>query len=412
MRNQRPDLILLGIIVLVLLLTAGLVWGFINWVIPTGGNDVFAPIWEASRNVLRGGDNPYTAQAVARASILLGDSAYDPYFVYPYYSIAIFAPFALISSYTMARAAWMTFLVACLVGTIFATLAITRWQPKPLAWLVFVIFSLGSLPAVRAIYLGNPAVLVTLLIAIGILLVVKEQYGVAGVFFGFTILKPQMVFLLIPFVFLWAVSHRRMQMVWSLLITIVLVVGVSLVVHPLWWAENYLLLLTFYTDRFPLSPLDFIGWWLSGSGPRVMMAVAIVLGLWMLLEWWRALGKDSRWFMWTAAFTLVITNLIGLPTSISNHVALLIPFTLGFSLWAQRWPRAGTRLSMVVMVVIAAAGWGLYLLGHGLDLAAAPGAVNYFYAPLVALILLYWVRFWALHTIQLKATRLEALRKL
>ena len=413
MRTQRPDLIFIGVLVVGILLAVGLTWVGQTVVVPLGGDEVFAPIWEAARyaNTHESG-NPYLANAVAKARILLEGEGFAPRFVYPYYSLLLFVPFSLISPYSLARAVWMTFILICAVGLSYTGLVLTRWRPRVGMMLLFLVFSLGNFHAARAVFLGNPAVVVSLLVGVGLLLVVREQDGLAGLFFGLSIIKPQMVVLLLPFVVVWAVSQRRMGLVLSLVGTMGILLGGSFYFFPQWFLYQYQQLLMFFKESFPSSPSAVLWTWLPRSGPSLMTIVAIGLGIWLLVEWWKALGKDVRWFLWTSALTLVMTNLIGVPTSLSNHVVLVVPFVLVFSIWVQRWKENGGRLAAAVMILIFLLEWGLAYLTMGGRLAALPAPVMFFFTPVVVLLLLYWARYWALNSVRMKVSHLEALRKL
>ncbi|HKJ26767.1 MAG TPA: glycosyltransferase family 87 protein [Anaerolineales bacterium] len=399
-------------ILLVLLLAVGVTWFNYNFLVPLGGDEVFAPIWEASQLVLEDNGNPYTPQAVERSSILLSDSPNPPRFLYPYYSIPVFAPFAMITSYSMARAVWMTVMFGCLVGLIFTALALTRWQPHAFIMLVYLVFALGSIASVRAFFLGNPALLASIFVGFGLLLVVQERYGAAGVFFGLSIIKPQMVFLLLVFVLLWAVSKRYLQMAGSMVLTVLILVGGAVAVSPIWFVYYYYDLLEFFKETFPASFAAAVWAWLPDVGPLAMGLAALGLFIWLLVEWWRALGKDSRWFLWTASLTLTVSCLVGLPSSISNQVVLLVPLALVFSLWSQRFQGQGNTLSVVVMILLLGIDWLAYGLTVGFDLSAPANLLMLILRPAAVLLLLYWVRYWALNSVRLKVSHLEAYRRL
>lgn len=413
MRTKRPDLMFFGVVIVILLMAAGLTLLNQQVVVPMGGNEVFAPLWEAARyaNTHESG-NPYLPEAVARANILLEDSPRPARFVYPYYSLLLFGPISLVSPYSLARAVWMTLTIMCAVGLTIGGLVLTRWRPKFGLVLLYLVFSLGSYHAVRAMFLGNPAVIVSLLILVGLLLVTREQYGMAGVFFGLSIIKPQLVALLLPFVLIWAVSKRRMSLVWSLLVTVSLLVGGSFYLFPRWFAYNYSQMLRFFVEGFPSSLGAVIWTWLPDSGPRLMAFFAIGLVVWLLVEWWQAFGKDVRWFLWTSGLTIVISSMIGLPASLSDQVLLVVPLVLVLSTWVQRWPGSGEQLAAVVMGLILFLEWGLVWLTMGGSLTSAPAPLMIFFLPLLVLILLYWARYWAISSVRMKVSHIEALRKL
>lgn len=412
MRRRRPDLLFLLVIFAILLAAGGLTVFNQRVLVPLGGDQVFAPIWEGAQLAARGEGNPYEASNLSRSAVLLGDEDNTPRFLYPYYSLILFGPFSAITSYSLARAVWISFIMVSVVGLVFTALVLTRWRPNPFMLGAFLLFAMAQFHNVRAVFLGSPAVVAGLLVALGLLMVVQEQYGAAGVFFGLSIVKPEMVILLLPFVLVWGVSKREFGLVVSMLVTILLLVGGAFVVFPQWLGFNYYEFLAYFEESFPTSANAVIWHWLPGNDTRVMTGIAILLGLWMILEWWRALGKDSRWFLWAAALTIVFTNLIGVPTSLSNHVLLIVPLTLVFSTWSQRWRRTGDRFSLLVMALLLGLEWGLSWLTMRWDLTDQSSGSMLILLPVITLILLYWVRYWALNSIKLKTEHIEALRRL
>ena len=143
-----------------------------------------------------------------------------------------------------------------------------------------------------------------------------------------------------------------------------------------------------------------------------MIIFASAFGLWLLIEWWRSLGKGTRWFLWTAALTLVFTEFIGIPTSTANYAILIIPLALSFSVLERRWKSGGAQVVLVVMIIITAFTWGSYSLIAGADPSQPEPLLLLFPLPILALLLLYWVRYWALSSVKLQVEHLEALRKL
>ncbi|MBN2043597.1 MAG: DUF2029 domain-containing protein [Anaerolineales bacterium] len=412
MRTRRPDIMFLIVLILIIAMGAILVVFNQRVIVPLGGDQVYAPIWEASRAAMRSpGANPYSLEAVSRASLLMGEGTV-PRFLYPYYSLMLFGPFAQITPYSLSRAVWMTVCLACAVGLAASAVQLTRWRPGALAGIMFAVFALGRVEVVRALLLGNPSLVISLLAAMAMLMVVEKIDVGAGVLFGLTMIKPTMVALLLPFVLVWAVSQRRMRLVASLMVTITVLVAASFFIYPDWLGGNYAAFLGYYQASFPSSPAAYVWSWIPGAGPWAMGVTAILLAGLMLISWWGALGKDERWFLWTAALTLTITNLLGVPVSVSDHVLLLIPFALAFSVWSQRWPGQGNQLSLFIMAVILGAEWALFWFEMGGDFWGRPADIFWFLSPLTALVLLYWVRYWALDSIQLRTRHLEALRKL
>lgn len=408
MRRERPDLLFLGVMLAIILLAAGLTWFNYQFTPQAGKGDAFAPIWVGVRSAILSGSSPYAPQVLSQAAALVEDPGIPPRFVYPYYSLPLFAPFVLAYPYPLARAIWMTAMFASLVGVIFASLALVGWRPPGGTLVALVVFSLGSYPAVRSVYLGNPAPLAALLVALGLLLVLRKHDALAGVFFSLAAIKPQMVILLWPFVLLWAVSRRRMALVWSLLLSALALLVGAFLVSPDWFPQNYVQLLSFFEESFPASIPMALWYWMPQNGLNLMAGIAILFAIWLLVEWWRTLGKGDSWFLWTAAFSLTVTQVIGIPTSTSNMVVLFIPLILAFSVWTQRWRVGGGRISLAVMALLALGMWALSRTGGG---QVQPVSM-FFPMPLVTLLALYWVRYWALDSIRLRVDHIEALRRL
>ena len=51
-----------------------------------------------------------------------------------------------------------------------------------------------------------------------------------------------------------------------------------------------------------------------GLGKQLGWLISGVSALILLVEWWLALKKDFRWFLWTVSLTIVISQWIGIPT--------------------------------------------------------------------------------------------------
>jgi hypothetical protein len=165
-----------------------------------------------------------------------------------------------------------------------------------------------------------------------------------------------------------------------------------------------------YKESFPASISAVISSWFPGN--ILMVVLAAVFGLWLVIEWWRSLGKDTRWFLWTAALTLVLTELIGIPSNTSNYVTFLVPLALVFATIEKRWTAAGPGLVLGFMVLIQLATWLPYYLITGFDPSLGEPRLMMFTLPLIALGMLYWVRYWALSSIKLQVERGDALRNL
>jgi hypothetical protein len=408
LRNKRQDRVNLGVIIFTLVLAVGLTWANYQYAAQPQTADAFAPLWSAARKLIVERTNPYDLDALKEFMPVGADPTSR--LVYPFYGMAIFLPFGLINSYPLAKAIWMSLMMVALVTVIFGGLSLTRWKPSVLLLGAFVLFSLVSYPAMRAIFTGNPALFVVMLIAFGLQRVIQGRDRAAGVFFGLTILKPTMVALLLPYVVLYAVSHRKTRIIRSMVLTIIILVAGAFAAYPGWFVQNFAQVVLLFKESFPSSISAVISSWLPNND--FMILVASLVGLWVVLAWWRSFGKDPRWFLWTAALTLVLTEFIGIPTSTANYVVFLIPLTMSFSILEQRWIGGGRNLILSLMIGILVVTWGPYLLINGADPALSEPRIMLFLLPIIVLALLYWVRYWALASIRMQVERHETLSHL
>jgi hypothetical protein len=126
------------------------------------------------------------------------------------------------------------------------------------------------------------------------------------------------------------------------------------------------------------------------------VALGGLLLLYLLWEWIQALGKPDRWFQWTSAMTIVVTNLVAIRTATTNYVVLLPALILIFSIWRERWG-ASARVGVCGTLTVLFVGlWWLFL-------STVEGNVEspamYLPLPIVVFIGLWWTRWWAVRTV-------------
>lgn len=418
MRSRRPDLAFLGIMILALLLTAGLTWINYNFSLNDPEGIDFVPQWMGARLAIIEGQNPYGEETLKEIQnfIYKGRAAYsweNQYrFVYPYYAIAAFSPMAFTSDYILARAIWMTILAISMVSLTFASLALTRWRPSRVVLAGYVLFALAGYHAFRPVYNGNPAIITALCLTFAFLSIQRGRDILAGILLSFSTIKPQVVLLVLPFVLLWAVSHRRLRLVFSMTVAMLVLVVSSSILQPGWLTENVIQMIEYakYTGPMTFGSILDERWTEVGSTLGwVLTAILLIL---MMVEWWGTLGKDVRHFLWTAGLTLAITNMIGIPTSTSNYVVLIPVLTFVFSIWEQRWGVFGRNLVLICMLGLLGGLWWLYMATAGGRSGLDQSLIMFFPLPLFVFFTLYWIRHWAIGSVRLQIEELEALKNL
>jgi hypothetical protein len=368
-----------------------------------GGND-FLGRWMGARYWVQDGISPYDPQ-VGRASQQLiygravdreaGEDIQD--FLYPFPAMIFFAPFGALP-YTLARAIWMTILEIGLPILVLVGIAIADWKPRRGVLISLLLFSVLWYQGTRAIIIGQFAVIEALLMAGALLAVKRGRDPLAGILLGLSIAKPQMAVLLIPFVFLWAAYARRWLIIAWGVGTIAGLLAVSVLLVPDWplmWLQQLIEHPT-YTVIGP--PVEI----LADAFPSMSGVIAVALGgalaLYLFWEWAKAVGKPDRWFQWTAALTIVITNLVAFRTATTNYVVLLPALCLVFAVLADRWGTKGDVVILLMMAFILVGTWALFL-------ATVEGNVEhpimYLPLPILTLLGLWWARWWAIRAVRL-----------
>ncbi|TAK10952.1 MAG: DUF2029 domain-containing protein [Anaerolineae bacterium] len=364
-----------------------------------GGND-FIPRWVGTRAVLERGANPYSDEVTADIQALIyGGRAANPgedqqLFVYPYYTVFFVAPFGLIEDFMVARAAWMTLLELSILTIAFLSLRTAGWTPRPVLLGLFILYSLLWYLAVRAVILGNPAVLVALFITLTLYCIQRGSDEWAGIFLACATLKPQMMLLLLVFIIVWALAQRRVRIVTAFVFTLGALVGVSFLLEPTWMMDMLRQIAAYPDYTLPSTPVPIFTEWWGRPGTMLGWAVTGVLALLLLRDWSVAARRGSDLFLWTAGITLAATFLIGIPNPSANQLALLAVYPLVFGLWEERWPRWSGWMTAGTLAALGVGLWWLFLATVVQRDQPIEHFIMHFPLPVFFLLSLYWMRWW------------------
>lgn len=388
---------LVGLFIVILL---GLTWANRRFSIDNPGGNDFLSRWVGTRIFLIEGVSPYNEQVTTAVQNLAYGRPARPnedqiLFVYPFYTIFLITPFALIPDYAMARALWMSILELSLVLNVIIMIRITRWKIPVWLLTILILFTMFWYHSVRPVINGNPSVLVALFISVTFLSIREELDALAGFLLAFSTIKPQMVILLIAFVILWAISRKRFTIIWSFLGSMALLVVSGLILEPDWILQNIRQVISYPGYTLAGTPGAIFVEWLPGVGRQLGWLSTLIFTIILLWEWRAAWKMKFKWFLWTACLTLVLTNLIGIRTATANYIAMYPALILVFSLWDQRWGRNGQILVVVSMLFLLFSLWWLFI--NTLIVVNQPiqHPIMFFPMPVLLLIGLYWVRWQA-----------------
>ena len=343
-----------------------------------GAND-FYPRWKGTQLFWQEGTDPYSQEATeAIQRGIYGGNLARPdqdqvLFVYPFYTVFLLWPLINLD-YAWVQAIWLVIVQFSLIGGMILTLRLLEWRQPPWLLAITLLWSVIMYNSTRTIILGQFAGPIFLWLA-GTLLALKHDRDVlAGALLSLTTLKPQMSYLIIPALLLWAVWHQRWRFVAVFAGAMALLAGLSFLLLPS-WLTGFIDQVRFYPAyTVTPSPLRVIT---STFFPQLGQPVEyILIGLLLLVmfwQWWQLRGADwpaepaghaepaeAHKFLFIISLTLIVTNTVIVRTATTNYVIMYIPLFLLLHTISQRW-RGGNVWVAGLLLVLLVSTWALFL---------------------------------------------------
>ncbi|MEM6285168.1 MAG: glycosyltransferase family 87 protein [Chloroflexota bacterium] len=345
------------IVVLLAVLAANVVITHNQFTAPNPGMNDFLSRWEGARSFWVDGVSPYSDEASLNIQQMIYGRAAEPgedlgLFAYPMYTVFYVLPVVTLP-YAWASAVWMVLLEVCLIAGLFLLLGTLRWQPGPLLLALLLAFSVLNYFAFRGLILGQPGHVVYLMTALTLWSLSRGRDVLAGVALALSTIKPQMGFLLVPFLLLWGLRAGRWRFVSGFVGMFAALMLTSFALQPDWffdWIGQVQQYPDYTRDGSPVWILFefFLGW-----SPWVGYAVRAVLVGWMLWAWYGVLVQrhDER-LLWTIAVTLVVTHTAGPRTATPHFVVFMLVLLVVVQSLARRrkniW-NVGILLALLVI---------------------------------------------------------------
>lgn len=401
MKSSQTNTLFLALIIAALATLVGLTWANYSYSYQNPGGNDFLSRYVATRVFLLEGESPYSEKATQEIhNLMYGRAARadedQALFVYPFYTVYLMTPFSLIPDYHLARAIWMTVLEVSLIALLLISLSLARWKIPVWTLVILVFFSVFWYHGFRPLINGNPSVLVSLMIALAFLAIRSENDGLAGFLLAYATIKPQMVVLLAFYILVWSITQRRMRLFWGFISSLAFLIATSFLFVPNWLIENLRQIFAYPGYTLPGTPREILMAALPGIGNQVGWAITIIMISAMIVEWRASAHKDFIWFYWTASLTLVATNLIGIPTTTENYLALFPALVLVFYAWDSHWRTMGKWLVTISVLLLFFGLWWLFLTTLQPGDQPIQNPVMFFPLPVFLFFTLYWVRWWVL----------------
>jgi len=402
--RRNPAVLALILFLASIAILVALSWANYNYTTQSPGGNDFLVHWMGTRTFLREGISPYSDEAATRIqTFAYGRPAraneHELRVAYPLYSIILFVPFALIEDYALARALWMTVLEVSLLLLAVFCIRLARWKTGLPTLVFFLLFALFWYHGVRPLINGNAVILIALMMVGGLLALRAGGDELAGVLFAFSTIKPQLALLFLVYLTIWGVSQRRWRMIGWMVGTVVLLSASAALLLPDWMIQNLREVIRYPGYNPPGTLGSAIAVWFPAMGQRLGQMIAGVLGGVLLFEWFMQRNAEFRSMLWTACLTLVISQWIGIQTDPGNFIILMPALTVTFALWQERWRRVGVFLVNFSMALLLVGIWLIFL--NTVEYGYQPQQSPVMFLPLPAFLLmtLYWVRWWALHPV-------------
>jgi hypothetical protein len=397
--NHSRSFVSVLVFISLVLLVIGLAWGNYHFAEYNISGEGFSIQWISIRSLVTAGYSPYneivTAQIQAAVKEENGfEGGNPPKYTSPLFSGLVIFPFTLIGNRTLAHSLWLTVQLIVVFLILLFSLKLTGWKPTWYIFLLFALFTIFSYHGVMPWLDGGLPIWSSLFLVLVFLAIFNNRNEVGGIFLALAAIQPQMSILLIVFIIIWALSKRRKILILWFFITIIFLSIVGLLLVPDWIIQYIRLLFNFKKNFPPGTPgILFSNTW-PGLGNQLGWLVTLISTIILIVEWWLALRKEFRWFLWTACLTMVISQWIGIPTIPGNFSGLILPLILISAMLTERWPRGGQWVSVIIAVLLFVWEWALFYL----DVTSAQPNMQLnliFPFPLVLLVGLYWVRWWA-----------------
>lgn len=343
---------------------------------PHPGHNDFLSRWEGARSFWQDGLNPYGEAASLNIQYaIFGRPALpgeDPgYFAYPFYTVLLLFPLVH-TDYAWAAAVWMVTLEAGLIAALFLLLSLFQWRPAPLLLGALTLWTLLWYFPARGLILGQPGLLVYALEVVTIWALAKKRDALAGVALALSTIKPQMGYLIVPFLLLWTLREKRRLFIVGFVVAFGLLMGASFLLLPSWMSD-WLAQLGLYPSYTALgSPVWILAHLIT---PGMNPATGELLGdatagrfldlmltglcyLLMLWTWYSVLiqRKHERW-LWAIVMTLTITHLVAPRTATPHYVVFIIPLMFYLRWLTQPKIRRGTSYALAILAGLLVLQW-------------------------------------------------------
>lgn len=360
--SARRGRLLIFVVIVIALLTGSVIFIHNTLTAPYPGLNDFMSRWEGARSYWIDGLNPYGDQAslniqqrIYGRPVVEGE---DPgYFAYPFYTTFLVWPLVHLD-YAWASAIWLVLSAAGLLTATVLLLDLFQWKPVPWIWGQLLLWTLVFYFSSRGLILGQPGLLVYFLEVLALWTLFKNHDALAGVALAVSTIKPQMGYLIVPFLLLWGLRGRRWRFIGAFVIALGLLVLGSFILMPS-WVGDWLSQISIYSSYTALgSPVWIVMQYYLGLGTVGEWIVNLLLYGLTLWAWYTVLAqRQSEYFLWVVALTLTVTHLVAPRTATPHYVIFIMPLIFYLRMLARHNRRWGSVWIALILLGLLISPW-------------------------------------------------------
>jgi hypothetical protein len=311
--------------------------------IPRGNLSDLYPRWLGTRELLLHHRNPYRREVTLEIQEGYYGRRLDPSrpndpkdqqgFAYPLYVVFLLAPLVSVP-FPVLQVVFYWLLALLTAASVWLWLRVLHWRLPPVTVVVCVMLTLGSFPAVQGIKLQQLSLLVAALLAGAAACAASGYLFLGGTLLALATIKPQLAWLMVVWLILWAGSdwRARRRLVFGFSLVMFLLLTGTEVILPGWWRMFAEGIRQYHHYTQNQSVLEVILNQIPGSaasptvghiGPQILAAAAVlacVPSLWKL----RREPANTAGFGNATALVLAATVLV-VPMYAPYNQLLLLP---------------------------------------------------------------------------------------
>ncbi len=214
--------------------------------VPRGNLSDLYPRWLGTRELLLDHRNPYSREVTLEIQEGYYGRRLDPQrpndpkdqegFAYPVYVVFLLAPLIKVP-FAIVLKIFYWFLGILTGVSVCLWLRVLRWRTPRMGFIICMLLTLGSFPAVQGIKLQQLSLLVTALLAAAAASAASGLLFLGGVLLAVATIKPQLTWPLAAWLLLWAVSdwRARRKFVFGFGLAMSVLLAGAEIILPGWW---------------------------------------------------------------------------------------------------------------------------------------------------------------------------------